>query len=442
MRINFHVYGADMFSKAEPKYAIRIFAGGVNGLSGEPVKANMATVLKRLNGIERVQDYLYVRGGREPAQQWLDGIAVAPGLVRQFVTVPHLSPESIEAQVTGSSGVGGLQIEVIPQYHLERFCLMRRDHHPPGSKNASDKAKREYPAAQALESPSELGIPLETRIHAQERAGPSRERTLRDELDWASTSNKLRKTVELEQWPPASSTGDFKVTVRCSQSTSRKMAAANGDLVISVFPETTVAFITMQVTHALYLPPELWTISTADQSLNVPATDCRHFLADSPRWIDQNSTVSKANIKRGQVLFLVPNMLIGGGTQSQYSPLLDVAAGARIRQRILPDREDPRSWDTDSACLINAQLINAKLLSGIMGGIRLPGPTPGPMSFDTYLEKRMPFSPESTGLTADLGYSTLAQIKPCSDGIPTDGDATRSLPGHCDHCGIHWACYR
>jgi len=185
--INFHVYGADMFS-AVPKFAIRIFAGGVNALSGEPVKANMATVLKRLNGIERTQDYLYVRGDPEPAQQWLDGIAVAPGLVRQFVTVPHLAPESVEAQVTGSAGVGGIQIEVIPQYQLKRFYLMRRDHHPPEVHFAGAKALREYPAAEALESPSELGIPLDTRIHAREHAGPSKERTLRDELDWASTS--------------------------------------------------------------------------------------------------------------------------------------------------------------------------------------------------------------------------------------------------------------
>ena len=66
MKINFHVYGSDMFAP-QAKYAIRVFIGGVNGLSGEPVKANMATVLKRLNGIERTQDYLYVRGGDNPA---------------------------------------------------------------------------------------------------------------------------------------------------------------------------------------------------------------------------------------------------------------------------------------------------------------------------------------------------------------------------------------
>lgn len=440
MRINFHLYGADAFS-GPPKYAIRIFTGGVNGVSGEPVKPNMATILKRLNGIERMQDYLYVRACPEPAQQWLDGIAVAPGLVRQFVTVPHLSPESIEAQVTGSVGVGGIQIEVIPQYQLGRFYLMRRDHHPPEVRQAGHMALREYPAANALESPSELGIPLDTRIHARERAGPSRERTLRDELDWASKASRMRRTVELQQWPPASSTGDFKVTVRCSKSGQK---VPGGDLILSVFPGTTLAFITTQVTQALGHPPELWSISIADRSLNVPTTDARRFIHDQNPRLDGNITISEANISRGQLLYLVPNMLVGGGTQSQYSPLLDVGAGARIRQRIVPDEEDPRSWDTDSACLINVQIIDAELLSGIMG-IRLPFPTPSPISFSTYLEQNTPFSPDSTGPAAKLRYNTLAHIKPCSDGIPTqggDGGTARSLPGYCDHCLTNWASYR
>ena len=108
--------------------AIRVFAGRINGVSGEPVEANMATILKRLNGIKRAQDYLYARGepvgwsernpGRRwsPGQQCLDGVAVAPGIVRQLVAVPHKSPESIEHQVAGSGGsVGGLQPEDIPQ---------------------------------------------------------------------------------------------------------------------------------------------------------------------------------------------------------------------------------------------------------------------------------------------------------------------------------------
>jgi len=103
----------------------------------------------------------------------------------------------------------------------------------------------------------------------------------------------MRRTVELEQWPPASSTGDFKVKVRCPKS-SRK--APDRDLVLSVFPETTLAFATMQVTHALGLPSEPWIISTTDRSLNITAPDFKSFIEGIGPSIDGNMTVSEANI--------------------------------------------------------------------------------------------------------------------------------------------------
>ncbi|OAX37000.1 hypothetical protein K503DRAFT_783946 [Rhizopogon vinicolor AM-OR11-026] len=92
-------------------FAIRIYVGGVNGISGEPMIPNMATLLKRQNGIEKKKDYIVV-----PKQPWLDGIATGPGVVKQFVAVPYGSGYSIEHQITGSETTGGIQFEVIPTY--------------------------------------------------------------------------------------------------------------------------------------------------------------------------------------------------------------------------------------------------------------------------------------------------------------------------------------
>jgi hypothetical protein len=435
MRMNFHVYGSDMFV-SNPKFAIRVFAGGVNGLSGEPVRANMATILKRLNGIEPTQDYLYVRGGPEPAQQWLDGIAVAPGVVRQFVAVPHLSPESIESQVTGSGCVGGIQLEVIPQHQLGRFRLMRRDHHVLGIRSYGERAMKEYPFPAALETPSELGIPVNTRVHARERGGPSRERTLLDELDWASMHNRARRTVELQLWPPPCSKGSFIITVKCH---GRRKPGR--ELQVPVFPETTVGFVKEQAAYALALPPELWTISKTEHELNTPATDSSTFFSNENSSLNESESLSEVNIQRGQILFLVPEMCVGSGTQSGYSPLLEVGAGARIRQRIIPDEEDPRSWDTNSARLINIQIINAEAYPHITG-LQLP-PFTHPVSFETYVERNLPFSPDSPGPTADL-QSGLSHIRAYSKG-PVLGDqsaGSASFPGCCGHCGINWASYR
>lgn len=96
---------------ARKPFAIKVYLGGVNGISGEPMVPNIATYLKQKSGAPRKQDYVVV-----PSQPWLDGIATRPGLVKQFVAMPYGSGYSVEQQVTGVEVVGGLQFEIIPMY--------------------------------------------------------------------------------------------------------------------------------------------------------------------------------------------------------------------------------------------------------------------------------------------------------------------------------------
>jgi hypothetical protein len=423
MKINFHVYGSDLFAP-EAKYAVRVFIGGVNGLSGEPVKANMATVLKRLNGIERTQDYLYVRGGDNPAQQWLDGVSIAPGIVRQFVAAQSLSQETIEHQATGLATVGGIQIEIIPQLQLGRFQLMRRDHHPSDLHYYGERTRTEWQHPQRFESSSDLEIPLQTRIHARARGGPSRKRTLLDELDWVESSRRKRRTVEFQLWPPPPSKA-FRIMVRCLY--PRKL-----ELRLSVFPETTLGFLAAQAAHALCLQPEMWTFNIRSQS-----SDHRTFFAD-------RTTLQSADISTGQVLLLERQMFVGGGTKSDYSPLLDVGAGGKIRQRIVPDEEDPRSWNVNEACLINIQIVNAESFR-TMTGLE---PPPCPISFDDYLKRGIPFTRSCSKGQAELSFG-LASIKPAKKMLPPVKSAgiggtpsNQKIPGYCDKCVVNWASYR
>lgn len=91
-------------------YAIKIYVGGVNAVSGEPLVETAATLLRsrsRLSRKQSLQDYVVA-----PHQPWLDGIAVEPGKVRQFVAMPMHSGHAIELQVTGEETTGGLQFEV------------------------------------------------------------------------------------------------------------------------------------------------------------------------------------------------------------------------------------------------------------------------------------------------------------------------------------------
>ena len=74
-------------------FALKVLVGGVNGISGEAVDSNKTAQLNLKQDYK--QDYVVV-----PGQPWLDGIATAPGQVKQFVAVPYRSGYSIEQQVS------------------------------------------------------------------------------------------------------------------------------------------------------------------------------------------------------------------------------------------------------------------------------------------------------------------------------------------------------
>ncbi len=61
------------------KYALRVFVGRINAISG----LSMDERSDKAKGTDQLQDYVVV-----PGQEWLDGICVAPGIVRQFVAMP------------------------------------------------------------------------------------------------------------------------------------------------------------------------------------------------------------------------------------------------------------------------------------------------------------------------------------------------------------------
>lgn len=97
---------------ANSPFAIKLFVGGVNAISGKAViqttgSTSQLRADKATNKI--LQDYIVV-----PAQPWLDGIASSDGLVKQFVAMPFGQGYSVEAQVTGQETTGGLQFEITP----------------------------------------------------------------------------------------------------------------------------------------------------------------------------------------------------------------------------------------------------------------------------------------------------------------------------------------
>ncbi|KAM7187279.1 hypothetical protein V8F20_011034 [Naviculisporaceae sp. PSN 640] len=90
------------FKARQDAFAVRVFVGGVNAVSGLPWNSHPG--YKRAS-----QDYLSV-----PPQQFLDGVCVGKDVVKQFIAMPLGSGYSVEKQVTGEETVGGMQLEIIP----------------------------------------------------------------------------------------------------------------------------------------------------------------------------------------------------------------------------------------------------------------------------------------------------------------------------------------
>jgi hypothetical protein len=93
-------------------YAVKIYVGGVNTISGEPMVETAATLHSRRNQVasgKSNQDYVVL-----PEQPWLDGTATKPGKVRQFVAMPIGKGYTVEAQITGAELTARIQFEVTP----------------------------------------------------------------------------------------------------------------------------------------------------------------------------------------------------------------------------------------------------------------------------------------------------------------------------------------
>lgn len=99
------------------EFAVKVYVGGINAVSGESKTEDMAMILKkRRQRLQRnlpIQDHMVTHD-----QLWLDGIARADGTVSQFVAAPVGSGYSAEAQITGRDAVAGLQFEIIPRVRL------------------------------------------------------------------------------------------------------------------------------------------------------------------------------------------------------------------------------------------------------------------------------------------------------------------------------------
>lgn len=217
------------------QFMIRPFVGGVNAISGESPSGDIGSLLRYMNNLTPKQDYLVL-----PEQKWLDGIAISPGIVRQFVATPTAPPrqadtrqismargqvkrseeapklsasgpigKSVEWQVTGQDAVRGVQLQIIPKLEVsELFASTSKDVVKPQKKSryfmsnipGDFSTTREL---DVLQTPEELEIKVGEFIHFKDLSTkrPARLKTIGDLIAESPVPVTSQDVVDLEATP-------------------------------------------------------------------------------------------------------------------------------------------------------------------------------------------------------------------------------------------------
>jgi hypothetical protein len=219
--------------KTHNRYVIRPFVGGVNAISGKPAVGDMSSILRSLNPAKGrpQQDYVVL-----PDQLWLDGVATAPGVVKQFVATPMLSPRqqqmrtatrqvikesrtretfskknsnfelgaSVELQITGYDKTGGIQLLVVPQHDWKRMSFSRHENHIYTGKECTRPAGPECEPLDPKSTPRSLGLVEGDALYLKDlkNRAPDRLKVLRDLESEAPNFAKVDGNIVLKAYTP------------------------------------------------------------------------------------------------------------------------------------------------------------------------------------------------------------------------------------------------
>ncbi|KAJ6020837.1 polyubiquitin [Penicillium herquei] len=213
-------------SDPKHKFAIRLFVGGINSISGEEFTPNEIPL-----GSNSEQDYIVI-----PEQQRLDGIAVRPGVVRQFVAtrmragasikkaeLSEVCPNSklkmsetpkgrtVEWQMTGRDDIGGVQMQIIPQFETSRIFAGTVRNTCPSSRHSEMESyqpvENSAEILNVLRTPEELAMAEGSMIHIKDmkQRENNRDKILRDLLSEAPEKDETSppSILDLEAlWRP------------------------------------------------------------------------------------------------------------------------------------------------------------------------------------------------------------------------------------------------
>ncbi|KAK7042356.1 hypothetical protein R3P38DRAFT_3390033 [Favolaschia claudopus] len=281
--------------------AIKISVGGINAITGG--KHNEQPP-------EGLQDY--VVGGKQP---WLDGIAIAPGVVRQFVAMKLGHGHTIEEQLS-ETRKGGIQIDVYPSLvGVVKFCQRTTQH------ETLDLDK----------SPAQLGVEV------------------REQIIMSSTEF------------PLNTLGDLV-----------KYAAPNPVLDVFYRDDPHPIYISVNVDgKSMNFQVERGvTVRELKDKIQKKActTHDDYRLVYDGEGMDDESFVSDYGVENGDVLDLLYQVRGGGGpVRGSRSKPMGIAAGGMITQKIYQDQHSPVIYDEENAQRVFIHTVSTPLWEQITG---------------------------------------------------------------------------
>ncbi|OQU97521.1 hypothetical protein CLAIMM_03446 isoform 2 [Cladophialophora immunda] len=396
-------------------YALRFSLGRINAVSG----LQMDETKEVPGDIESAQDYVVV-----PGQEWLDGICVASGIVRQFVAMPLGSGYTVEGQKTGKEKHGGLQIEVIPSFEVKLRSWVTDQNECLGVEELLDRLVSVH--IDEFKTPRELGLevgatirlyPAEAFEHVPstlldmadgggiEENGPQFTSTYT--LGWrTSSSSMLRPTRSEDTMFLADSSDGVEDTMLLADSShdySLGLDVAGG------FLETVQASTTLARAQTLMGVSDLHMASEFLEGELLTPGSRKHEILQAER----EPKITTKDLKA-----------------------MGLAAGGKLVQDIYRDHNPAHIWNTEAARIVHVHILDPASCEAVTHVV----PPPPPIDAMGYIEEGGAFfvveeQPENRVEGGDFDNVESVSAVDKGKGVRTEPSLDPNQPTQCK-CGI------
>ncbi|ENI00582.1 hypothetical protein COCC4DRAFT_53609 [Bipolaris maydis ATCC 48331] len=411
------------FQQGSHKYAVRVFVGHVNAITGKEMHRG-----PNEKDESKLQDYVVI-----PGQQWLDGICVAPGIVRQFVAMPLGSGYTVEGQKTSEEKHGGLQLEVTPEMiQGERLWSYAKRHYITfrgGYNYGSDGLKESY-------TPRELGCKIGDvlRSYPSDKTyrTPFRIRDLITSEVEETSENKFLQNTD----PSSAALVKLKADGRFMSIPTPMPMLTRPSVSFQAFKSGPYQGLGAPPTHSYPEPPSRLS-PQIDLQVPMRASPSARHIRDSIRSdfqslgdVDKGITMHAKTESEGR-----KGLMELTETQVKNIKTMGLAAGGKLIQDIYKDTNPATTWNHAAARIIHVHMLDPESCEKVTHIV----PRPPPMDVKRYAKTGGQFWVVEEKVDERLDGGDFNNVKSVSQmdkhvGITTEPEFNPVRPKMCTTC--------